>query len=705
MVCPKHRWALVMFVIYCAAAQGQQVPIEEVLVTGRAQQYYLETDTTLGSKLDIDILNLPQSVQVLSEQLIIDQAARTITDLYRSIAGVSEFSYSGVTIRGFRESDNVFYDGVRGDPYSGFSVPQLFNVERVEILKGPTASLYGGGDPGGMINYVTKQATFSDEVQLALTTGNDSLYGASADVRGGLFSTVAGRVGAYYQQQDSFRDNADQQILEVAGGLVFELGQQAALTASVDYVDQDLRGHRLRGIPARDDGEFIASRAFNANEEQDYQTLDAWVGQLNLRQRFDNSLSLNATLRYLDNDRTQGYHEPRGWDDANGDGVADENDSVILREYRLQKRSNEETSLTIDWVKDFSIWGTQQEFLVGGDYHDVDTDFSSAVAFPIRGGVPSLNILNPQYGQVDPITYERVTLPFNGTSAEVFGVYLQDYITLNDNWRLMLGLRYDKYKDKDKADYFALSDDNIALRLGLVFKPVEQGSLYINYAESFRPVPLVQQQDPDRAGSLEPETGFQWELGWKQMWLEGRFRTTAAVYLIDKKDVPQANPDDSGLDDGVPALVNLGKVESKGLELTLVGDITDDWTLTANYAWNNTEVKKGAAISNSLRDGSTFANAPENQAGLWTRYELDAVRSAIAVGVSYVSDQFNLDEQKVKAFTVFDASWTTEWQQLTLQLNINNVLDKQYFVSGFSRRNGNFPGSPREVILQLKYSL
>ena len=114
--------------------------VEKIEVTGRAQQFYLDSQTRIGTKTDADIMEIPLSVQVLTRQLIADQAARDITDMYRSIAGVSEFSYSGVTFRGFRDDANVFYDGVRGDPFSGYSVPQLFNVERVEVLKGPAAA-------------------------------------------------------------------------------------------------------------------------------------------------------------------------------------------------------------------------------------------------------------------------------------------------------------------------------------------------------------------------------------------------------------------------------------------------------------------------------------------------------------------------------------------------------------------------------------
>ena len=192
-----------------ASTQAETKAPERIVVRGRAMQMYVDKETEIGTKTAINVMELPQSVQVLTEQLIDDQAARNITDLYRSIAGVSEFSYSGVTFRGFRDDANVFYDGVRGDPYSGFSVPQLFNVQRVEVLKGPASALYGGGEPGGMINYVTKKPTFVERKELTLSTGSYDMMGGSLDFTGGLTEDLAYRLGGYYQQEDSFRNNAD----------------------------------------------------------------------------------------------------------------------------------------------------------------------------------------------------------------------------------------------------------------------------------------------------------------------------------------------------------------------------------------------------------------------------------------------------------------------------------------------------------------
>jgi iron complex outermembrane receptor protein len=130
--------------------------LDAVQVLGRAQTLYRVDDATVGTRTDTPLALVPQSIQVVPRELIEDQAARQITDLYRSISGISFFSYAGVTLRGFRQ-ENVLYDGLRGDPYAGFSVPQLFNIERVEVLKGPAGALYGGGDAGGVINYVTRK--------------------------------------------------------------------------------------------------------------------------------------------------------------------------------------------------------------------------------------------------------------------------------------------------------------------------------------------------------------------------------------------------------------------------------------------------------------------------------------------------------------------------------------------------------------------
>lgn len=684
----------------------QSDEIETIEVTGRAQQFYLETESKIGTKTNLDLIKLPQSAQVLTEQLIIDQAARDITDLYRSIAGVSEYSYSGVTFRGFRDDANVFYDGVRGDPYSGFGVPQLFNVERVEVLKGPASALYGGGEPGGMINYVTKKPSYLEKRELKLTLGNYNTRGASLDMTGGLSDTMAYRLGGFYEEQDSFRNNADSANTELTGGLLFDLSDSTTLTTSIDYIKQDLGGNRLRGVPVDDNGNFLVDPSYNANESFDYQDMEALVLQAELNHSFSDDFSVSSTVRYLDNERDQAYHESQNWVDVNGDGVANIDDETIRREYRKQFRANEEISLTTDFVYNVEQGNLEHQFLFGGDYHVVETQYDYLRARYEADGVANLNIYTLNYGETDPSTYNLTDLDRDGVDTDRFGVYAQDVISIGEQWTVIAGLRYDYFKELNKETGFSYSDNGVTPRVAVTYQPIENTSVYINYSESFNPTSSGDQEDVVGEGNLDPETGKQTELGMKNRWFDGKIMSTFAVYQINKENVVMSNPDDTGAGDGIAALLNIGEVESRGFETTLVGDLSEHWTITANYAYNDTQVVDGVTgdtLSDTFGDGSRFANAPRHQAGLWSRFALDSINSSIAFGANYVSEQVSSDGQKVKPFTVFDMSWTSRFDDVLLSININNLFDKEYAVSGFSQRNGHFPGSPREIVGQITY--
>lgn len=680
-------------------------PIEVISVIGRAQQFYLAKETKVGSKVNLSLLELPQSAQVLTEQLIIDQAARDITDLYRSIAGVSEYSYSGVTFRGFRDDANVFYDGVRGDPYSGFGVPQLFNVERVEVLKGPASALYGGGEPGGMINYVTKKPSFNEEKQLKLTLGNFATQGASLDMTGALTEDLAYRLGGFYEQQNSFRNNADAENIELATGLLFNISEDTSLTTTLDYIKQNLGGNRLRGVPVDDNGNFLVDPSYNANEKVDYQNMEALVIQAELSHYFSDNFKVNTTLRYLDNERDQAYHESREWVDANDDGVADINDQIIKREYRKQYRANEEISLTSDFVYEFETSNFEHQFLFGADYHTVDTEYDYFRARYEADGVANLNIFDLNYGITDPSTYALTDQNRDGVNSDRYGIYLQDVVKINDKWTVIAGLRYDNFEEYNQETDFSFQDSGVTPRLAVSYLANSDTSLYVNYSESFNPASSSDQESVAQEGSLTPETGKQVEIGLKKEWFDGKILSTFAIYRINKENVVMSNPEYTG-DNGVVELLNIGEVESNGFEATLVGDLADNWTVTANYAYNDTEVIKGVSgdtITNSFGDGSRFVNAPRHQAGLWTRYDITDIASSIAFGLNYVSEQISLGDQKVKPFTVFDMSWTSRIDDVLFSVNVNNLFDKEYAVSGFSERNGHFPGSPRTIIAQMTY--
>jgi len=223
---------------------------------------------------------------------------------------------------------------------------------------------------------------------------------------------------------------------------------------------------------------------------------------------------------------------------------------------------------------------------------------------------------------------------------------------------------------------------------------------YALYGTGFKPQSASNQQS-NTGGPFEPETSDIIELGLRTHLLDNRLALNAATYRIRRRNILQADTTPGAASD---ALVALGEVESKGFELELVGDLTPDWVVTASYAYNDARVKEGGSIRNSIGSDDTFANAPQNTFGLWSRIGLPSIDSSIAMGVDYVDEQQSLSGQRVKPYSVYNLSWQTEYQDWLFQLNVKNLFDKEYASSGFLSRSGHFPGEPRRVYLSASYN-
>ena len=669
---------------------------ESIIVTGRASRLYRVEETSVG-KLPTEPLASSQVVNVITEQLIEDQGARDAQDLYRNIPGVSFFSYAGVTARGFRQEE-VFYDGLRGDPYVGFSVPQLFNVERVEFLKGPAGMLYGPGAPGGLFNYVTKQPEDRFSAEASLVAGNGDRYGASGEITGPLGGGFAARAGLFYENRDTFRFNAGSETFIADGGLSHDFGP-ARLTVQATRYDQDLDANRLRGVPTDDDGNFIASRRWNHNEPTDYLDLRSDVFQARLVAQPLDSLSLDATLRYNDAFEEQQYHEPRGLFDSDGDGVVD----ASIREFRDQKRWQETWSFGAN-----AVWSAPlgdragNRVLIGYDRFDGESRFQGR---SLRGrnvvtpGLPSpLSLLDPQYGQSDSRTYNQI--PFNVTNAdqEREGFYLLNELTVG---RLIAtaGVRHDRFVDDDGTSRF--SDDDLTWRGGLVYRITDEISLFGQYAESFQPQD-ISAQDPLAGGPFPPTTGDIVEGGIKTALFGGRVQSTLSAYRIVRRNILQADPNGDADNDGVDDQIAFGEITSKGIEFDLAADLTDDWVLTLAYAYNDTRISEDNGSGGfDFNIGDRFPNAPEHQLGFWTRYQIPAINLALAFGGDYVSERLSLSGQRVQPYMVFDASLIWEKGPWRALVRVDNLFDKTYAASGFLDRTGHFPGEPRSLFVEL----
>jgi len=690
-----------------AAAADSPAPVVEldrVHVKGRAQALYRTDDAAVATRTDTPLTRVPQSVQVVPRQLMEDQAARQVTDLYRNIAGISPFNYASVTLRGFRQ-ENMLYDGLRGDPYGGLTIPQLFNIERVEVLKGPTGAMYGGGEPGGTINYVSRMPTHRVERRARLQLGNEDFVAGSVELAGPLASSerVRYRVGGYADTQTGPRWNADQQTRMGDVALAFDVGQTGELLVQYTTVSQDLGGNRLRGVPADDSGRFLASRRWNHNESTDFLNMRANVGLARYRFSPAADWDVELAVRGFSNREQQIYHEPMGVQDRDGDGVPD----WMTRELRNQSRENQGLAMA-----GHALWRAQwgsvaHKLMLGADRFTLDQLFEAQTANSADrkrrpGPVPGISLREPRYGLTSYADYGLDRLPWRRerTSSVREGVFLQDEITLSPRWYLLAGLRWDSFEDRNRIGGQRVSGSDTSWRVGATWTPQPATNLYASLASGFMPQAAARQR-VSVGGPFAPETSRQWEVGLKQdLWHE-RLRLNAALYRIERSNIVQPTGRSIA---GVDQLAPLGLVRSQGAELELMADLSERWVLNLAYAFNDARVMRAGPGGTRDAVGRRFANAPRNTLSAWTRYAFPAWSSALGFGAEYMGERISTQGQVLRPYVLFDASWQTRWRDWQFQLNLKNLLDTTYAVSGFTRRNGHFPGEPRRIYLQATYN-
>lgn len=699
-ICRLALLASVSF--YSSVALGQGLPdiatdaetadSDQIIVTGRAQRLYRTETTTVGKSAE-DPLDIPQALQVINSDLFADQGARDATDIYRNISGVSFFSYAGVTFRGFRQ-DQSFYDGMRGNPFIGFSVPQLFNIDRVEVLKGPAGLFFGPGSPGGIINYVSKTPGDTSSLRTVLTVGNYDRIGISSEATGPVDKDgiVTYRVGGFYESMDPYRVNTQNKSLIGDGAIAIKTNEGGKLTLQTTIYDNRLAANRLRGILTDNAGNFLTDIRWNANEPTDFLNLKSKAYQVRYATAIGDAVTFDAGVRYFKATETQQYHEPRGF-------VAGSTD-LVAREFRDQIRNVDGLSFTTNLTARIDLLGMEHKFQTGADWYDETSVLNSRI---LRAGVTSLSLSNPVYTDSARDVARAALLPFTVTDTRTKrqGAYLQDQISLTQALLLVGGVRYDKFEDRvvNGASY---KDNDITLRTGAIYKPRKDLSVYLSWSQSFEPQTAASQNE-DVGGPFAPVTGDQFEGGVKTDLFNGRLQANFAAYRIVRKNILQADtslPPVNGQDQLRP----IGEITSKGFEIDLTTDITPSWVLLVNYGYNDTKITDtiaGQAITNAV--GNRFANAPRHKLGFWTRYQIAQIDAAFAVGGEYVSKRISLSGQDVQPYTIFDASITKGLGFAELLLRVDNIFDKVYAASGFSAQSGHFPGEPRIFLAELRF--
>lgn len=664
-----------------AAADGPAI-----IVYGRPDGYDIEKTPT-GTKTDTPLVDVPQTISVISREQLDDQGVLSLNDALRFVPGVvlgqGEGHRDQVTLRGQNSTADFFLDGIRDD--AQYYRP-LYNVERVEVLKGANAMIFGRGGGGGVINRVSKAPEF-DALSGSATGGVDSFgaWNVALDLGAPLADGVGLRFNTTYEAFDNHRQQFGGHFFGITPTLGARLGDDTTFTATYEYAED--RRTTDRGVPSRGgrpltgyDETFFGSTTANPSE------VTAHLAHARIDHRFSDSLSANLTLHY-------GWYD-KFYSNVYPNGAVSGANTVTLAAYNsATRRENLIGQGNLVWKGGTGSVG--HTLLLGFEAGDQST-FNAR-----RNGVFAAS---PTVPLAETIVVPGVSFPVISTSsqsdASFWAVYLQDQIDIGDHVKIVGGLRYDEFEisSTNLVSGFAgqRSDGKWSPRIGLILKPRENVSLYGSYAISFLPQSgdqfavldaTTQALAPERFENIE--AGVKWDVS-------GALAFTAAVYQLDRTNTRATDPVTGNA-------VLSGSSRAKGVELSLVGRVTDGLDVSLGYTLQDGEI---TATTTAAPSGRKLAQLPRHQLSAWGRYNFTE-RFGFGLGVIHQSSQYATISNLVvmPAFTRIDAAFYYDASdRVTLQINIENLTDTGYFPNAHTDNNISV-GEPlnAKVTLRIKF--
>lgn len=674
---------------FSAHADHQQVVIEG------HRQNYRSLSATGATKTDTDLKDLPQSVRVITGDLLDDAGVTTLAGALDLASGISRQSNLGglwdsYAVRGFTGDPNFGSDYM----VNGFSSSRGYNgvrdganTDSVEVLKGPASALYGRGEPGGTVNIVTKKPRFAPGY--AASVGIDR-YGArrsTVDLTGPVGANVAYRLNAAYEQGGTFRDHVDVERMLAAPSFVWLLGEATTVSYEIEATRQ--RAPFDRGVVAVNGVLGLIPNSRFLGEPDDGKVTIRSVGQqLFVRHELNAAWSLQGGVSYRDSSL-------RGFSSQANDIAPD--GRTLRRQRRLNDWAGVDRSGRIEAVGTVATGPVTHHVLAGADAYAFDDDRIQLRRNPTLAAPHAIDIYAPVYGGIAaPLTLSASTRERQRSRA----VYLQDQLDLAPRWKALLGVRRDSYDQSVENRRLARTSQQslgaTSPRAGLVYQPSATLSLYASAAKGFRPNSGISLDNE----AFPAESSRAYEVGAKVDSLDGRISTTLALYRITKDNVLTYDPRNS--DFSVPA----GAVESKGVELDVAGDILRNVRMSLAYAFTDAVVTQG---DNAVLTGSRFPNVPKHSANLLVtpRFKLGDGVAMLGGGLSYVGERRG-DVAASNSFMLL--SYTTAMlvasyapnRQLQFALNVDNLFDRRYYASSYSAMWVT-PGTGRNVRLNARY--
>jgi catecholate siderophore receptor len=661
---------------------------DQIVVTGERVPYGVKA-TSSATKTATDIKDIPQALTVVSSAQIEDQQLRSVADLLNFVPGASYGSGEGnrdqIVLRGNASTADFFVDGVRDDVQY---FRDFYNVDRVEVLKGPNAMIFGRGGGGGIINRVLKRPTFA--ASRALTGSADNWGGLrfTGDVDQPLSSTFGVRINGVAEDSDSFRRHVELKRYGVNPTVALLAGPDTRIDLSYEYFHD--RRTADRGVPA-DGNEPIRgfTRTFFGDPGDSFSRADVHVGTFAIEHDFGGGLTLRNRTLFGDYDKFYQNIYPTRFTRSTG--------LVTLGAYNNATRRRNLFSQT-DLVWNSRLGGVDQTLLFGFELgREKSRNRRETGGFPDGNTTP---ITHPT-GDFDVIFAPDEDDSNNRVKATVAAIYVQDQIRPASWLEIVAGLRFDSFRlhvdDLRPLDpgVFSRHDQLWSPRLGVVLKPSQRLSIYASYSRSYLPQSGDQFSGlTDVTDGLKPERFDNYEVGAK-LQLPGGLLATAALYRLDRTNTRAADPLDPS------RTVLTGAQRSRGLELGLERSITSRWLISAGYTLQKAEIVEATAAAPAGRE---VPLVPRHSFSLWNRYDftkqLGVGLGVIARSKSYASIS---NAVELPGYARVDAALYYQLPRgIEAQLNVENLFGADYFPTA-NNDNNIAPGAPRTVKATLGY--
>lgn len=665
---------------------------------------YNATRTSTATKTDTPLRNVPQSISVITDEQIKDQNIKSIGEATKYVPGITTGTGEGnrdqVTIRGQGTTADFFVDGVRDDAQI---FRDLYNAERLEILKGPNALIFGRGGGGGIINRVTKRAEFFNHNEGTVSVGNYGYKRAAADSNYVINPNFAVRMNAVYENSDSFRDYVDLERWGVNPTFTFRLSERTKIEVGYEHFED----HRTadRGVPSNFRAAGVTGRpsngsrsAFFGNPDLSYS--DATVDNVfaTIEHRTDFGLKIRNHTLYANYDKF--YQNVFANSAVNGLGQVD------LGAYNQQNdRENIFNQTDLTYKLDMGIM--RHTFLAGAEFgHQDSRNYRQNGTFQGGPGCNTGTCTVPFNSPTSfvPVVFAGVNNQVNNNvSANVRSFYIQDQLEITRYLELIGGVRHDTFDlTIDTLNAPANTDPRITRedsltspRAGIVLKPTESMSLYGSYTISYLPFAGDQFNNLSNITvTADPEKFTNYEVGAK--WdITPALSLAAAHYWLEREN--------SRFTQDASVVVQTGAVEVEGTEVTLNGYLTDKWQIAAGYAHQKGEVTSATSVA----AGTELPLLPSDTFSLWNRYQFSKMWGA-GIGVVHRTDMLAALAEKgtandviIPEYTTVDAALYFQLNdRLRAQLNVENILGEDYYLTAHNANNI-APGAPTTVYLSV----